>query len=175
MVNAHKLLLEFVAEFEELYYQRKTARLHYVRQSVHRLIHLGPETLRIGPNAIVNQSVMEQTIGNLGEEIQQPSKAFANLQQQGIWQCQINALKARAPSLNPAPSLSRGAYDLGEGFVLLCAVEDTGHYLLEAEANALCNFRTSQSTNASNDWLEQPKVARWAQLCLPNGQVAHSL
>ncbi|PSS05360.1 hypothetical protein PHLCEN_2v3916 [Hermanssonia centrifuga] len=35
VVNAHKLLLEFVAEFEELYYQRKTARLHYVRQSVH--------------------------------------------------------------------------------------------------------------------------------------------
>ena len=45
LLLAHKLLLEWVLEFELLYYQRKIERLHFVRQCVHSLTHLGPETV----------------------------------------------------------------------------------------------------------------------------------
>ncbi len=175
VVEANRLLFEFQKEFEELYYRRMTSRLHYIRQSIHRLIHLGPETLRVGPNAIVNQSVMERTIGNLGEEIRQPSQAFANLQQRAIRRCQINALKAMVPRLNPATSLPRGAYDLGEGFVLLRAAEETSHKLPEIEATVLVDFMQERNADITANWLQQPKLAKWARLQLPNGQIARSL
>jgi hypothetical protein len=43
--KAHQALLEFAVEFEVLYYQRRPERLHFVRQSIHALTHLGPEVL----------------------------------------------------------------------------------------------------------------------------------
>lgn len=38
--KAHHALLEFVYEFEVLYYQRRTDHLHFVRQSIHAVTHL---------------------------------------------------------------------------------------------------------------------------------------
>jgi hypothetical protein len=73
LLEAHGLLFQFVLEFEELYYQRKAYRLHFCRQSIHALLHLVPEIIRLGPGIYYTQWAMERTIGNLGEEIKQPS------------------------------------------------------------------------------------------------------
>ena len=63
---AHIALLEYSHEFELLYYQRRADRLHFVRQSIHNLMHLASETIRLGPGAYHSQWTMERTIGNLG-------------------------------------------------------------------------------------------------------------
>ena len=43
---------------------------------------------------------MERTIGNLGQEIKQPSNPYANLSQRGLIRAQVNALKAIIPALD---------------------------------------------------------------------------
>ncbi|KAJ3502501.1 hypothetical protein NMY22_g18562 [Coprinellus aureogranulatus] len=47
-LKAHELLISFVQEFEEIYVQRNPARMHFIRPSIHNLIHLAPETFRAG-------------------------------------------------------------------------------------------------------------------------------
>jgi len=83
MLRGHQLIVSFVEEFELLYYQRKESRIHFCRQSIHALLHIGPEIPRLGPGAGYTQWPMERTIGNLGEEIRQPSQPFANLAERG--------------------------------------------------------------------------------------------
>ena len=43
---------------------------------------------------------MERTIGNLCEQIRQPSKPFANLSCEGMQQCQVNSLLSIMPELD---------------------------------------------------------------------------
>jgi hypothetical protein len=43
LLLGHKLLVSFVTGFEQLYYQRKAIRLHFCQQSLHALLHVGPE------------------------------------------------------------------------------------------------------------------------------------
>ena len=63
---------------------------------------------------------MERTIGNLGQQIRQPSKPYANLAQEGVRRSQINALLAIMPELDSPPkSLPSGSIDLGDGYALL--------------------------------------------------------
>jgi hypothetical protein len=73
---AHRFIQEFVQDFELFYYQRKTARIHFCRPCIHALPHLVPEVVRIGPGAYCTQWTMERSVGNLGEEIKQPSNPF---------------------------------------------------------------------------------------------------
>ena len=47
--SAHLALLEFINNFELLYYQQHPERLHFVCQSIHALTHLVPEAVRLGP------------------------------------------------------------------------------------------------------------------------------
>jgi hypothetical protein len=82
--KAHDALLEFCAEFEVLYVQRCSERLHFVCQSIHAITHLAPETFHIGTAGYSSQWTMERTIGNLVEEICQPSNPYANLSQHGL-------------------------------------------------------------------------------------------
>ena len=103
--RAHYALLEFVEEFEHLYYQRHIDQLHFIRQSIHALTHLAPETVRIGPGICSSQWTMEQSIGDLGGEIRQPSNIYANLSQRGLLRSQINALKAMVPDLEEAVNI----------------------------------------------------------------------
>ena len=77
--KAHVALLEFVNEFELLYYQCHPERLHFIHQSIYALTNLGPEAVCIGPPIISSQWTMERIIGNLGEEICQHSNPYANL------------------------------------------------------------------------------------------------
>ena len=91
---AHKLLLKWVLEFELLYYQRKPKQLHFFRQCVHSLTHLGPETHRLGPPSLSAQWTMEHIIGIFGLLIKQPSNPFVNLAEQARKVAEINAIIA---------------------------------------------------------------------------------
>ena len=64
---------------------------------------------------------MERTIGNLGEEVKQPSQPFANISQRGVLRCQINALLAMVPSMSPTSLFPSGSIPLEFGYVLLGA------------------------------------------------------
>ena len=171
--KAHQALLEFVVEFEVLYYQRRPERLHFVRQSIHALTHLGPEALRIGPAACSSQWTMERTIGNLGREIRQPSNPFANLSQRGLLRCQVNVIKAMVPDLQrPTTNLPQGAKEVGDGYILLRARDRIHRPMRDCETIALRNYLESIAMSLDGNY--SPSIVRWARLRLPNGQVARS-
>jgi hypothetical protein len=94
---AHRALVQFVEEFEVLYYQRNRDRLHFIRQSIHLLIHLALETVRVGLLSLLTQWPLERTIGNLGEEIRQPSNPYANLSEHGLRRSQVK--RAFSPNI----------------------------------------------------------------------------
>jgi hypothetical protein len=169
--KAHMALTSFAEEFELIYCQWKSTRIHFVRPCLHSLVHLPCKVIRLGPPVCSSQWTLERTIGNLGEEIKLHSDPFANLSQRGIRRARINALKAMIPGLdaegNTEQSLLRGSRDLGGGFVLLRARKAHPQPLRECEANALlCFLHISSDTDF--------RVRRWAKLRLPTGQIAHS-
>jgi hypothetical protein len=172
LLEAHRLLVEFVQEFEDLYYQRKATRLHFCRQSIHALLHLVPEVIRLGPGVYYTQWTMERTIGNLGEEIKQPSQPFANLSERGLRRCQVNALKSMLPQLEPESKLPRVSIDLGNNYILLGALEEYQLKVPEQDAAAIREQFIHLGQNVDPHW--QPSVRRWARLCLPNGQIVRS-
>ncbi|KAF8813455.1 hypothetical protein BYT27DRAFT_7220393 [Phlegmacium glaucopus] len=172
--RAHEALLEFAYEFEQLYYQRRSDRIHFVRQSIHALTHLGPEVTRIGPPTCSSQWTMERTIGNLGQEVRQHSNPYANLSQRGLLRSQINALKAMIPGLDPLlPVVPRGGKDIGAGFILLRAKDKALRVMRDCERQAHADYLTkAHALQVPEGW--SPEVTRWARLHLPNGQVARS-
>lgn len=173
LYHAHQLLVQFVEEFELLYYQRRADRIHFCRPSVHALLHIAPEIVRLGPGVYYTQWTIERTIGNLGEEIKQPSKPYANLSQRGVRRSQVNALKAMIPDLErDADRLPRGAVDVGNGYMLLRARDQTARKLPEEEEMAVRTYFQSVVGDLGIDL--HPQVTRWARLRLPNGQIARS-
>ena len=178
LLKAHEALLDFAYEFERLYYQRRTDRLHFVRPSIHAVIHLAPEVNRIGPGACSSQWTMERTIGNLGQEIRQPSNPYANLSQRGLLRSQINALKAMIPELDhdtssPQAVVPRGGQDLGDGYVLLRAKGRVLTAMRDCEIQAFASYlKDTHAIQVAENWF--PEVCKWARLRLPNGQVARS-
>jgi hypothetical protein len=58
-LHAHRLMKEFVREYEELYYQRNAKRIHFCHPSIHGLLHLALETVRLGPCCYYTQWTME--------------------------------------------------------------------------------------------------------------------
>ena len=82
--EAHSNLVQFVEEFENLYYQRRVDRLHFCCPCIHTLLHTAPEVTQVGPGAYYTQFTMERTIGNLRQEIWQPSNLFANLARRAV-------------------------------------------------------------------------------------------
>ena len=165
---AHQLLLEWVIEFECLYYRRKAERLHFVRQCVHSLVHLVPETLRIGPPSLSAQWTMERVIGIFGLLIKQPSNPFANLAEQAKKVAEVNALVSLWPSLERVKKDPRGSINIGLGYVLL-GPKDTRPYLLSvAEKEAFNRFYSNLGLATRRS------VYRWARLQIPNGQIARS-
>ncbi|KAJ6462630.1 hypothetical protein C8R45DRAFT_760842, partial [Mycena sanguinolenta] len=128
LIQAYKNAISYVSDFETLFYQRKPERIHFVRQSVHAMTHLGPKAIRLGPLPYFAQWTMERTIGNLGEEIKQPSDPYTNLSERGVRRSQVNALKAMVPELDTtdanAQKIPNTAEDLGDGYVLLRARDE---------------------------------------------------
>jgi len=170
--DAYSALSSFGQEFEIIYCQRLATRIHFVRLCVHSLVHLPREVLRLGPPVCSSQWTLERTIGNLGEEIKQHSNPFANLSQRGIRRARVNALKALIPDLDlegsPHQPLPRGSKDLGDGFVLLRAREETAHPLRECEADALREILPTVSRET------EIRVRRWEKLRIPTGQNCYS-
>ncbi|KAL1657483.1 hypothetical protein GGF50DRAFT_19006, partial [Schizophyllum commune] len=136
------LMCEQSDEFEELYVQRRADRLHFVRASVHAPSHMPRETERLGPSMIYSQFTMERTIGNLGEEIKQHSRPYANLSERAIRRCQINALKALLPDIERAePQFPRRAHILQGGrYALLPRRDKVARKVTSAEAEAIQRF-----------------------------------
>ena len=165
---AHRSLLEWVLEFEDLYYCRKTERIHFVRQCVHSLVHLAPETLRIGPPSLSAQWTMERMIGVFGSLIKQHSNPFANLTEQVKKVAEINALISVWPSLERITKDPRGSLDIGAGYTLLSPTDAQAYLLLDAENNALNSFYSDPGP------IRRRSVYRWGRLRIPTGQVARS-
>ena len=116
---AHKYLLKWVFEFERLYYQWRPERIHFVRQCVHSLTHLCPETDQLGPPSLSVQWTMERVIGIFGSLIKQPSNPFANLTEQAKKVAEINAITAMWPDLEHSTHNPCGSINIGQGFLLL--------------------------------------------------------
>jgi hypothetical protein len=166
--SAHKTMMEFKMEFEELYYQWRVDRLHFVQPSIHSILHIAPEVIRVGPPICSSQWTMERTIGNLGEEIHQPSNPYTNLSLRGLLRAQVNALKVMIPDLEPANALPQGAVDIGNGYVLLRALERSRSPVWDCEREAMRLFGLDLGLNMTYS------IARWARLRLPTGQTARS-
>ncbi|KAL6301922.1 hypothetical protein BKA93DRAFT_861789 [Sparassis latifolia] len=171
---AHTTMLEFIEEFELLYYQRLPSRLHFCRPCTHTLGHLGPEVVRLGPLIYYTQWTMERTIGNLGEEIKQPSNPYANLSQ-------LNAVKIMVPHLGVLGekdnSQDEKTVQLNSGYNLRHPRQKAGqHIRAVGEVNAIRRYMIDHrllTSMAAKDW--DPKLAKWARLGLPNGQIARSV
>lgn len=159
-----KWFAEWEEEFELLYYQWHVDWIHFIQPCIHLMNHLALEVTYVGAPICSSQWTMEWMIGNLGQEIQQPSDPFSSLAQQGILYCQMTALKALFPHFdgdeNPTP---HGAEDIGEGYVLLCKSDRRPIKGTLDEHEAIARF------------LQQPvpvRFCQWACLHLPNGQIA---
>ncbi|KDQ51981.1 hypothetical protein JAAARDRAFT_73289 [Jaapia argillacea MUCL 33604] len=176
MPAAHIALIQFIAEFEKIYVQRRTDRIHFVRQSIHALSHLVPEALRIGPGACSSQWTMECSIGNLTEEIKQDVNPYANLSERGLRRAEVNALKTMVPKLDLDAGkegfLPRGGLDIGHGYALLCARDTCARDLEPPEAMALKTFLRQELDIDCEAW--KASVIKWAHLRLPNGQIART-
>ena len=149
-----------------MYYQRRVDRLHFCRPCIHTLLHTAPEVTWVGPGAYYTQFTMERTIGNLGQEIWQPSNPFANLARRALQRSQVNALKSIYPELGPESKfqLPRGAMNVGEGYIML---RPRDKYPVEIPGD-LAAKALSWMVNTS-------RIRRWGRARLPNGQVARSL
>jgi len=172
LIEGHRLLVTFVQEFEELYYQRKAHRLHFCRQSIHALLHLGPETPRIGPLAYSTQWCMERTIGILGSEIRQPSNPFQNLTERGLRRTRINALESIIPELVKPVSQPRISEDLGDGFILLGSRDRDARSININYIPAVHRYFTAIGISFSPNWI--PCFKRWARVQLPNKQIVRT-
>ncbi|KAG1740910.1 hypothetical protein EDB19DRAFT_1634998 [Suillus lakei] len=115
---------------------------------------------------------MEWTIGNLAQEIRlHNASIYANLSQRAVRHCQVNAIKVIIPSIEPAKTnLPQGSQDLGNGYVLLRNRERTPHTVWRCESDAILQYLTAKDIHVPTT----PQIIRWAQLRLPNGQVARS-
>jgi hypothetical protein len=163
---AHALFCTWERNFEMYYYQRREDRIHFVRPCVHQINHIISETIQKGPPICYAQWTMERTIGNLGQEIRQPSKPYANLSREGVRRCKVNTLLSVIPELDEPPKgLPEGAVDLGEGFALLRKRDKTSKNAVGVYAHAITTFLGDRPL---------PRIKRWARLRLPNGQIARS-
>ncbi|OSD00951.1 hypothetical protein PYCCODRAFT_1370050 [Trametes coccinea BRFM310] len=170
---AHTHLLEYVHEYELLYYQRRIDRMHFVRQSIHALVHLIPEQKRVGPGALHSQWTIENYIGNLTREIGSDKEPYANLAERAARRASINVLKAMFPSLaGDEEHVPRGSIDLGNGYALLRASDRVARRIPPHEARALISYLVRQGVDAAG-WT--PAVWKWARLYLPSGQIARTL
>ena len=167
LLESHTLIMDFIPEFEQIYYQGRVDRLHFVRPCIHTLLHLPGEVHHLGPSIIYTQWTMEQTIGNLGEEVKQPSKPYANISQCGVLHCQINAILARFPSISPIPSLPVGSIPLDSGHILLGA-KDKNPQILSPHLSQLIQH-TLTTTGMILPASQVIKLIQWARLKLPNG------
>ncbi|TBU59038.1 hypothetical protein BD310DRAFT_818176 [Dichomitus squalens] len=170
---AHTLLVEYVEEFEELYYSRRADRLHFCRQALHALVHLMPENVRVGPGWLHSQWALENAIGNLTAEIGSHSKPYENLSLRGLRRAQVSALIAMFPEALEVPKqLPSGAVELGDQYVLLHPTMRNAQVVPPKDSAAICAYLTSEGIAVPQNWT--PRIIKWGRLRLPNGEVART-
>jgi hypothetical protein len=168
---AHRLLLQWVLEFEIRYCNRDPNRLHFVRQCVHSLTHLARETRRLGPLWLSSQWTMERVIGYLGSLLRQPSNPFRNLAAQTRRVATRNALVAMWPDFEIPNEAPRGSKDLGDGYLLL-GPKDASTYNPSPSEQMALNAYFSHHTG--NEGINRLSIYRWGRLKIPSEQVARS-
>ena len=106
---------------QKLYYQRQVDHMHFCHLCIHTLLHACLKVMQVGSGAYSTQFTMECTIGNLGQEIWQPSNPFANLAQHALRWSQVNVLKSIYPELDLKAKfhLLKSAVDVGNGYIVL--------------------------------------------------------
>ncbi|KAI0707469.1 hypothetical protein C8T65DRAFT_576764 [Cerioporus squamosus] len=168
---AHMALVEYIEEFEVLYYQRRVDRIHFVRPCLHTLSHLVPEAYRIGPEPYYTQWTMENYIGNTTRKMKQPSRPYENISARAERRMQCQALQAIYPVLERHQALPQGALDIGDGYILLPFHDLVERPVIAPERDAIREyFRKNRVALDHLDW--EPIVSRWHRLCLPTGQIA---
>jgi hypothetical protein len=166
VVEAFTLFAEWEIEFEELYYQRRVDRIHFIRPCAHLSNHIAAECCRVGSPICSSQWTMERTFADIEFDLRQSNLPYACLTQVCLIRCQINALKAMFPHLHQPPNLQpRYSFDVGRGYVLLRARDKRPRYAATAVERTLISEFLGHNA---------PKIYRWARLRLPNGQVARS-
>ncbi|KIK13782.1 hypothetical protein PISMIDRAFT_118202 [Pisolithus microcarpus 441] len=112
--HAYILLCSWGHECELIYYQLRQDCLHFIHPCVHQVLHLVTEAMYKGPPICYMQWTMEHTIGNLGQEIHQPSKPYENPAKEGVQQCRVNSLLMIMPELSSDGicGLPKGSLDI---------------------------------------------------------------
>ena len=117
--TAHRLLLQWVLDFEIIYCHQDQNRPHFVWQYVRSLTYLARETHRLGLLSLSSQWTMEHVIGYLGSLLRQPSNPFRNLMAQTKRVVTANGLSSMWPDFEPEKENPRGSIELGDGYLLL--------------------------------------------------------
>ncbi|KAF9063514.1 hypothetical protein BDP27DRAFT_1426853 [Rhodocollybia butyracea] len=140
----HTLLLQFTAEFEHMYVQRKSTRLDFVTQAIHNLRHSAPEVMHVGLGICYSQWTMERMIGILKDKLHLHSNPYANLSRASATQAQTNALKALIPELDFGRSeegkVPHGGVDIHDGYALLRARDKISRDMTDIEKAALDKY-----------------------------------
>ena len=110
---------------------------------------------------------MEQIIGSLKQEIEQPSNYLTNFAKKGICYACVNALLAAMPELDDSqPALPASTVSLGDGYALLYKQDKFPVLLFHGSYGVVWEYLDYPNP--------MPKIQCWAHLLLPNGQVAQS-
>ena len=174
LAEAHLAQHAYYTQFEQLYYQGRVDRLHFVRPSVHLFSHTARETERAGPHPCFSQWTIENYIGNITREIRQDVTPYANVSERALRRAQGSALQAMYPEFDTAPPPSRHSRPIPghEDFILLHPVDKTSRYMTSSESNALLKHLRAAGSVHAEGW--RPHVVRWGRLRLPNQQIARS-
>ncbi|ESK84719.1 hypothetical protein Moror_614 [Moniliophthora roreri MCA 2997] len=100
LADAYTHMIQYVQDYEKLYYQCHVDCLHFCCSCIHTLLHLAPETTWVGPAVYHTQFALEQMIGDTTAECNQPSNLWKNFSQQQFWQAQTNVLINTCPKLD---------------------------------------------------------------------------
>lgn len=163
--ESHRYFVQFVEEYENIYYQRRADRLHFNRPCLHAVLHTSPEVLRVGNGCHTDQFTIERAIGDLGKGIRQPSNPYGNLCQLALRRSQINAMKTICPELDEdlVQRLPQYSVDLGTGYIVLRPRQKVAENFSQAELDVIQTV------------CDKTKRQKWGRLQLPNGQIARSL
>ncbi|RXW21887.1 hypothetical protein EST38_g3961 [Candolleomyces aberdarensis] len=165
MLEAYSLLVQFVEEFENIYYERRMDRLHFCRPALHTLVHSPKEVFRTGPGAYTTQFTLEGTIGLLTRDIRQHSTPFANVTHVAIRRSQWNAIQAMYPEFaqDRSDTPKRYSLNIGEGYELRAPRSDHAVAISSAHQAQLLLEKTGLRI-----------VRKWGRIKLSNGQVIRS-
>jgi hypothetical protein len=162
VIKAWVLLAAWEREFEELYYQRRNNHLHFIRPCVHQILHLAPQTFQKGPGICTAQWTIEQTIGNIKQEMRQPSNYLINFMKEGVRCARVNPELIDSP-----PELLKHSLDLGNGYIFLRKCDRMPVQPSHGTAHAIITYIDQLFDPI-------PRIKRWGRLRLLNGQVVRS-